>query len=230
MRSTAVAKARAPSSPTLISSFRNPPAGPASCMDEMARPSSWSEAARQTPSMSARPSPASARAAALASKTSSVRLSASGDGHRAKPIPWIETVGRAPAAPGLGQVPLLGDVDHDQGPLLEGQPDMEPDQRLEGRAVLARPVGAHLGGDRLEDGGEASGQPVEQGDEDGILVLEVPVDGRPGDPGGGGDVVDAGAVETVLLEQRDGRGQDALPPLAPCRAYPAHAVSLLRQQ
>jgi hypothetical protein len=56
-------------------------------MEEMTRPSSWSEAARHTPSISDRSVPASARAAAAASKTSSSRLSAAGSATRTTAAP-----------------------------------------------------------------------------------------------------------------------------------------------
>ncbi len=113
-----------------------------------------------------------------------------------------------PAPLGVGQVPLLGDVDDDECPLLEGQPDMEADERLE-----RFPAGE--GRRRCRGWPQSLAQPVEEGDEDGVLVLEMPVDGRPRHPGGGGDVVDTRAVEPVLLEEGRGRGEDQFPPLTP---------------
>ncbi len=72
--------------------------------------------------------------------------------------------------------------------------------------ALANAMGGEgaLGGEPLElRDGLLDGRGV-----DVFLGLEVEVEGAFGDPGGGGDVVDAGVVEALFAEDLDGRSED----------------------
>ncbi len=97
------------------------------------------------------------------------------------------------------QIAFLVEVDRDELPVGEGEPNVHVDQATEG--LLGAPGVGH---DVFGGGFQVLGRPLGRRDQECQLVRIVPVDGRAGDAHLGADLIDAGPVEAVLAEQANG--------------------------
>jgi hypothetical protein len=108
---------------------------------------------------------------------------------------------------GVRQRAEVAVLDGDQRGVVEGEVDLELDQR----AQLGGGVGAGLGHPLAPAGEQALADPHEHLGEHRVLAREVPVDRRAGDTDRRADVVHADRPGAPLGEQLRGRLEDLLP-------------------
>jgi len=100
-------------------------------------------------------------------------------------------------------------IEHDGEHLLVGGLGADLEHHLlEKAAQLAQGIRLRLVDAGIELVGEGGTQLLPQGDEQLFFILEVPVDGAPGEVRRLGDIGQAGACQPLLAEEIQGRAHD----------------------